>query len=177
MKKMVIALVVVVTMAASGMAIAQGWGGGRGMGMGYGPPAGAPGAGPSGPALNLSPEQTQKMQALQEKHFKETIPLRNELMAKQMELRTLWGQTTPDEAKILAKQKEINALRAQLQELGTKYRLEMRQMLTPEQQAQGNAYGGFGPGFGKRGGFGPGGGCGMGMGRGMGMGYGPCARW
>jgi len=88
------------------------------------------GPGPGGPALNLTPEQNQKFQALQESHFKETIPLRNEIMTKQLELRTLWAQTNPDQAKILAKQKELNALRAQLQEKGTQFRLEMRKGLT-----------------------------------------------
>jgi hypothetical protein len=63
-------------------------------------------------------------------------------------------------------------LRAQLQEKSTKNRLEMRKVLTPEQQAQLGAYGpgfgpGFGPGSGMKGGFGPG----------RGMGYGGCPRW
>ncbi len=51
-------------------------------------------------------------------------------------MQTLWAQTNPDQEKILAKQKEINALMAQLQEKATKHRLEMRQVLTPEQQAR-----------------------------------------
>ena len=100
------------------------------------------------------------MQALQESFFKETIPLRNEMMTKHLELRTLWAQTNPDQEKILAKQREINALRAQLQEKATKYQLEARNILTPEQQAQLRSFWGPGPGFGRgygmRGGFGPG---------------------
>jgi Spy/CpxP family protein refolding chaperone len=76
------------------------------------------------------------MQALRESFLKEKIPLRNELMLKRLELRGLWMQTNPEETKILAKQKEINALRAQLGEKITKNRLEMRKILTPEQQAQ-----------------------------------------
>ncbi len=75
--------------------------------------------------------------------------------------------------KILAKQKEINTLRAQLQEKGTKNRLEMRKILTPEQQAQLGAYGpGFGMGHGMKGGM-----MGGGFGPGRGMGYGGCPRW
>ena len=76
------------------------------------------------------------MGALRESFFKEALPLRNDLMSKKLELRSLWLQTNPDEEKILAKQKEINDLKAQLQEKGTKNRLEMRKILTPEQQAQ-----------------------------------------
>jgi Spy/CpxP family protein refolding chaperone len=174
MKKMIVGLMVVALLAAAGVAMAQGWG--RGMGYGYGP---GPGYGPGygmgygprgswGPALNLTAEQNQKIQALNESFFKETLPLRNEMQTKHLELRTLWAQTEPDQEKILAKQKEIDALKTQLQEKATKNRLEMRKVLTPEQQAQLGAYGpGFGPGYGMRGGFGPG----------PRMGYGYCPRW
>jgi len=171
---MIVATLIITLLATSGLALAQGWGRGAGMGMGPGMGMGSgpcvPGYGPgaAASALNLTPEQTQKMQALRESHFKETIPLRNEMMSKRLELRTLWSQANPDQEKILAKQKEINALRAQLQEKATKHRLEMRQVLTPEQQAKLGAFsGGFGPGYGKRGGFGPG----------RGMGIGPCYQW
>jgi Spy/CpxP family protein refolding chaperone len=153
---------------------------GPGMGMGYGaydqgygPRGQGYGPGAWGPGLNLTPEQTQKMQALQESFFKETIPLRNEMMVKKLELQTLWAQTKPEQEKILAKQKEINALRVQLQERATKNRLEARNILTPEQQAQLGSYRGYGPGFGPRhgmrGGYGPG--------FGMGSGPGGCPRW
>ena len=158
MKKMIVAILVVALLATAGVAMAQGWG----RGMGYGPGPGldrsrtGPGYGPRGawgPGLNLTAEQNQKMQALRESFFKETLPLRNEMQIKQLELRTLWAQTNPDQEKILAKQKEINTLRAQLQEKATKNRLEMRKILTPEQQAQMGAYGpGFGTGHGMKGG-------------------------
>jgi len=178
MRKMIVGLMVVALLATAGMAMAQGWG--RGMGYGPGPCAGyGPGSGmgygpmgSSGPALNLTAEQNQKIQAMREGFFKETLPLKNEMQTKQLELRTLWAQTNPDQDKILAKQKEINALRAQLQEKRTQHQLEMRKVLTPEQQAQ---IGPFGPGFG------PGAGRGMGMrggfGPGRGMGYPGCPRW
>jgi Spy/CpxP family protein refolding chaperone len=179
MKKMIVGLMVVALLTTAGMAMAQGWGRGMGYGPGYGPGAygpcygsgGGPGYGPQGswgPGLNLTAEQNQKIQAMRESFFKETLPLRNEMQTKQLELKTLWAQTNPDQDKILAKQKEINALRAQLQEKGTRHRLEMRKVLTPEQQAQVGAFGpGFGPGAGMRGGFGPG----------RGMGPGGCPRW
>jgi Spy/CpxP family protein refolding chaperone len=174
MKKMIVALMVVALLATAGMAMAQGWG--RGMGYGPGPGAGyGPGSGMGygpkgswGPALNLTAEQNQKIQAMREGFFKETLTLRNEMQTKQLELRTLWAQTNPDQEKILAKQKEVNSLKAQMQEKGTRHRLEMRKILTPEQQAQIGAFGpGFGPGYGMRGGFGSG----------RGMGYGNCPRW
>ncbi len=158
MKKTIVAVFVIALMATSGLAMAQGWGRGEGMGPGHG----GPGHGPGGwaAALNLTPEQNQKMQELRAAHFKETIPLRNELMGKRLELRALWAQTDPDQGKILAKQKEINALMAQLQEKATKHRLEMRKILTPEQRTKLGTFagrrGGFGPGHGMRGEFGPG---------------------
>jgi Spy/CpxP family protein refolding chaperone len=168
MKKMIVGLMVVALLATAGVAMAQGWG--RGMGYGPGPGCGS-GYGPQGswgPALNLTAEQNQKIQAMRESFFKETLPLRNEMQTKQLELRTLWAQTNPDQEKILAKQKEVNSLKAQMQEKGTRHRLEMRKILTPEQQAQIGAFGpGFGPGYGMRGGFGSG----------RGMGYGNCPRW
>ena len=173
MKKIIVTVFVIVLLATSGLALAQGWGRGAGMGPGYGPCATGYGPGGWAAALNLTPEQTQKMQALRETHFKETIPLRNEIMSKRIELQTLWVQDNPDQEKILAKQREINAVRTQLQEKATKHRLEMRQVLTPEQRAKIGAFpgrpGGFGPGHGMKGGFGPG--------RGMGWGAETCPRW
>lgn len=178
-KTIIVAIVTAALLATSGLALAQGWGRGTGMGSGPCMTGVAPmGPGAWGPGANLSAEQIQKMQTLRESFFKETVPLRNEFMTKQLELRTLWVQTNPDQEKILAKQKEINALKAQLQEKATKHRLDVMQVLTPEQRAQFQAFrGGFGycpgPGYGMRGGFGPG----RGMGMGMGMGYGPGPRW
>ena len=168
MKKTIVGLMVVALLATAGLAMAQGWG----RGMGYGPGAGyGPGTGPKGAwanSLNLSAEQQQQMQALREKHWNDTATLREEMFNKQVELRNLWAEPTPDQEKILAKQREMNGLRERLQEKSIQHRLEMRKVLTPEQQAQIGAFGpGFGPGHGMRGGFGPG----------RGMGFAGCPRW
>ena len=162
MKKIFFAVLMAAILATAGLAAAQDWGKGHGMGMGYGLHSGGARSGGSGlwRALNLTPEQTQKMQALRESLLKEKIPLRNELMLKRLELRGLWMQTNPDEAKILAKQKEINALRAQLGEKVIQNRLEMRKILTSEQQAKLTNLGGHlwhrYPKYGRGWGFGPG---------------------
>jgi Spy/CpxP family protein refolding chaperone len=171
---MMVAVMMVAILATAGLAMAQGSEKGPGMGMGYGPHSGGERLGGHGlwSALNLTPEQVQKVQALRESFFKETLPLRNDLMSKKLELKALWLQTNPDEEQILAKQKEINDLRAQLQEKGTKNRLEMRKVLTPEQQAQAaNLRGGAWRDYGR--------GCGSGSGSryGMGMGMGSGPRW
>ncbi len=203
MKKLLVGILVLSLMGLTGLAMAQG----RGPGMGYGSGPGGgygfgPGHGPWASRLNLTPEQTQKLQTLRDGFIKEISPLRNDMISKQYELKAFWAQTNPDEQKILAKQREINNIRAQIQEKAVKHRLEARNVLTPEQQAQigsgfgsgpgrdrgwGRGYGhGYGHGYGMRGGYG---GCGMGprmgygpggMGMGYGpggMGYGPRSRW
>jgi Spy/CpxP family protein refolding chaperone len=138
MKKIIIAIVMVAVLATAGLAVAQGSEKGPGMKSHYGPyPRGARSASLSPWShLNLTPDQVEKIKALRESSFKEKIPLQNELMRERVELKALWMQINPDEQKILAKQKEINTLRAQIEEKATKNRLEMRRLLTPEQQAK-----------------------------------------
>jgi Spy/CpxP family protein refolding chaperone len=139
--KTVFALVAVVAFLTFPiLAMAQGWG--MQQGMGYVPSW----MGSWASRLNLSHEQVQKLEALHERFLKETISMRNDLDLKQIELRTLWLQTNPEEEKILAKEKEINGLWAQIQEKATKYLLEGRKVLTPGQQAEATAFfmrGGF----------------------------------
>jgi Spy/CpxP family protein refolding chaperone len=171
MKKVMVAVLAIALLATSGLALAQGWGRGPGMGPGAG---GGMGFGPCAANLNLSAEQIKEMQDLRTKHFNETAAVREALLARNAELRSLWAEKEPNQTAILKKQKEVNDLRAQMQEMGVKHRLQARGILTPEQQTQlqnclsetGNA----GPGYGKRGG-------GYGGGRGMGMGPGSCPRW
>jgi zinc resistance-associated protein len=86
--------------------------------------------------LNLTPEQKTKFTELQEKHWKDTVSLRNEMQTKRLELRTLWTAPNPDRNKILAKQKELNEVRDKIQARSTDFRLEIRKALTPEQATQ-----------------------------------------
>jgi Spy/CpxP family protein refolding chaperone len=138
MKKIIAAVMMVAVLAFAGSVMAQGPEKSPGMERGYGFHSG--GARSEGPGrwdpLNLTPDQVEKIKALRESFFKEKIPLQNELMGKRLELKALWMQTNPDEQKILAKQQEINTLRAQIGEKAIKNRLEMRKILTPEQQAK-----------------------------------------
>ena len=170
MKKMMVVILGIALLATSGLALAQGWGRGPGMGRG---PGGGMGLGPCAADLNLTPEQIKEMQDSRTKFFNETASLRETLFARNAELRSLWAQKDPNQTEILKKQKEVNDLRAQLQEMAVKHRLQARGVLAPEQQTQLQGYlsgsGNFGPGYGRRGGFGPG--------RGMGMGPGGCPRW
>jgi Spy/CpxP family protein refolding chaperone len=157
MKKTVMALGVVGIMALTAAA-AFAWG--PGMGRGFGP-----GAGPGMAGMNLSAEQVAQIQKIQGDRYAEMAPVRTEMVTKRTELRNLFREPVLDQAKIAAKQKEITALQAQMQEKALATRTAVAETLTPEQRAQMPAYG---PGVG--------GGRGMGMmGRGPGMGFGP--RW
>jgi zinc resistance-associated protein len=89
---------------------------------------------------------------------KETLPLRDEMMVKRLEIRNEYSKATPDEAKITALKEEMIALRTQISEAAKRNGL-------PDQ--------GFGPGYGKRGGFGPGACARGGYGPGGCAGYGP----
>jgi Spy/CpxP family protein refolding chaperone len=141
------------------------YGGGRGHGgwfcNGQGMMAGFSG-------LNLTADQTAKMNTLRDNHWKDVQPLRDQMFTKRNELRNLWLEPNPDPAKINAAQKEVNLLRDQMAEKRTAFRLSTLNILTPEQKAEYQRNfrdGGFGPGMGS--GMGPGtgpGGCGGGRG-------------
>ncbi|MGV8081555.1 MAG: Spy/CpxP family protein refolding chaperone [Syntrophales bacterium] len=161
-----VAILAVVLMATTTWA--YGPGGGRGWGRGPCYNAADVG-GPVG--LNLTADQNEKIRALRVAHQKEVQPLQAAMFAKRGELRTLWLETTPNEEKILKVNRDIDAIRTQLNEKATKHRLQMLNVLTPEQKAQIQSRG---PGFGR--GFGPGAGAGYdgwGTGRGQGRGMGP----
>lgn len=165
MKKLVmtvVTLIVVTVFAASAFAKGPGWGRGYGSGPYYGPDERA------FSQLNLTAEQTAKINALRDAYLKDTKPVQDKLFSKRGDLRLLWLQTNPDQDKILAVQKEIRGLRDQLQDKMTNQRLEVLKVLTPEQQEKVKSFRmgrGFGPGM--RGGAGMnGGGPGMGMMRG-----------
>ena len=132
--KVLLAAMALTAMTGSAMAAAPG--------AGFGGNPGCPGG---IDRLNLSPEQVAKLGELREKHWKETIPLRNEMQVKRLELRTLWTAPNPDKNQILAKQKEMNEVRDKIQAEATAFRLDIRKALTPEQAAQ---LGTWGPGQG-----------------------------
>jgi len=141
-KNILIGMVAVLALGlVASTAMARGPGYGRG--QGYGPQNGCPAV------SNLTAEQTSRIQAIQQENFQEITPLREQLFAKRTELRNLWVTQNPDQAKIAALQKEMLDIRAQLQEKSNNARLEVRQVLTPEQQAQ---IGTYGPGMGRMGG-------------------------
>jgi zinc resistance-associated protein len=122
-----ILIMVAALIALAGLAIASGPG--FSMGGNVNCPAGMN-------QLNLTPEQKTKLGELREKHWKDSVSLRNEMQTKRLELRTLWTAPTPDKNKIMAKQRELNELRDKMQVKATDFQLDIRKVLTPEQAAQ-----------------------------------------
>lgn len=150
---LVVGLALALTMGLAASSWARPWGGGMGCGM-------------MG-AMNLSPDQAGKLFDLKEKFRNDTAAARKQMMVKRAELAALWKSATPDEKAIVAKQKELNAFRDQMQEKKVAFQLEARKV-APE----------LAQGFGRGMGFGMGGmghgGCPMvGPGGGMGPGAGP----
>jgi Spy/CpxP family protein refolding chaperone len=160
-------------------------------------PKGPPGPGPGGPgmgpgmfrALQPTAQQRQKFVELKAGLIRKTANLRAELVIKRGELGLLWQADQPSRQAILAKQAEMDGLRAKLREAHVDLKLNLLKILTPQQrdfikQHPGMLRGGGGPGMGHggrrwmrggrgMGGFGPGGGMGgFGPGGGMG-GFGP----
>jgi Spy/CpxP family protein refolding chaperone len=141
---------------------------------GFGPFGTGPGYGPGLALGNLSADQVAKIQKIQGDRYAEMAKLRTEMFARAGELRALFREPALDQAKVTAKQKEIAALQAQMQEKALAARIAVAEILTPEQRAQMPAFGpGMGPGFGPGRGFGPGSGFGPRIGFGPPMGFGP----
>jgi len=113
--------------------------------------------------LDLTKEQTEKVQALHDSAAKKTTPIRAQLVTKRAEMKLLWTQTTLDADKIKATQKEIQTLIAQIRDTITDTRIAFRNLLTPEQTSKLLAMG-FGARHGKSAGHGRGQGRGQGGG-------------
>lgn len=125
---------------------------GPGRGPGYGPCGRGDFSGMKG--LNLAAEQRTKMKEQRDTQLKEIRPLQEQMITKRDALRKLWLEPNPDQAKITAAQKEMNAIRDQIQEKMTATQLATLNVLTPEQKEKMKAYADC-RGFGKRGGMGP----------------------
>lgn len=159
MKRLAItSTIILLVMVMAPLAFGQGRGMGRGMGQGQGTCYWGDVTAMSD--LNLTEEQTTKINALRNTHLKEIKPLQDMLFSKGGELRLLWLQTDPDRDKVMVMQKEIRTLRDQMQDKSTDYRLAILKILTPQQRnkllsRRGVGFG-SGPGGGARGWCGPG---------------------
>lgn len=147
-KKVTLWLLALALVLSLGLAAAVYAAGPMGMGMGHGHGM-----------MNLTPDQGGKFFDLKEKFRTDTASLRKDLLVKHLEMKALWKTENPDQNAIVAKQKEINALKDQMSLKRVAFRLEAKK-IAPQLA------------FGHGGGMGHGGGCGMGPGGGMGMGPG-----
>jgi Spy/CpxP family protein refolding chaperone len=123
----VIAVIFFAVLAAS--ASAAPWN--RGAGKGYGYRADMTDISKK---LDLTTEQTTSIKALRDAHLKDVKPLHDKMYAKRGDLRLLWLEKTPDQAKIVALQKEIRALRDQMDDKATSHRFAAVNILTPAQK-------------------------------------------
>ncbi len=78
---------------------------------------------------NLTPEQAGKLFDLRQKFLDDTAGLRKEMLVKRAELRALWRSDNPDEKLILAKLKEINAVREKLLPKFVAFHLQLQKIL------------------------------------------------
>jgi len=179
-KSLIISMLFIATLMWAFSAQAQGWGrggGGRGTGPGWqGETFG----------VNLTQEQTTKLNTLRQSFWKDTSNLNVKIDQRQLELNSLLLDPNPDSGKVVKLQKEISELQTQFDDKRINYQLESRKILTSEQIAQlppgctlgfGNLMGGPGPGYGCGMGQGYGGGRGVGYGCGRGLGYGRGCGW
>ena len=175
--------------AAAGFAFAQPMPGCPMAAAGAQTPAMAPGADMGMPGMPMMPgmqvpglpampeltnEQQDKMDIARQNHIRAMLPIQTDIQIKEMELDALWRADNPDGKKIVAKVREIGALRIQAEVERVNNMLAMREILTPDQRKS------FRPGMGGRHGMmrgmrgGTGQDKGRGMGRMMGDGSGAC---
>lgn len=132
MKKrvMLLVLTLVLVLGITQVASAAGWG------MGGGRALDSSTWTPLAQKLNLTDDQAQKLKDLDKSCYEATKDLRARLQDAMFELRQMGFDKNPDKAAVDAKIKEINDLRAQLQQITQQNREKMQSILTPEQQSQ-----------------------------------------
>lgn len=85
-------------------------------------------------ALKLTDDQKAKLEDLQLEHQKAMLPLRTELQSKMASLRLLQTEEKPDLKKIDQLIDDTQTLRSKMQKARVRHHLEIRKILTPEQQ-------------------------------------------
>jgi len=83
--------------------------------------------------LNLTESQIANLQNLRQAFMGDTLPWRNDLVIKRMDLQDLLRQPKVDPEQVLGKQREVSALESKIQERMILYQLDIRKVLTPEQ--------------------------------------------
>ncbi len=81
-------------------------------------------------ASNLTAEQSAQIQALRDSFFKETEPLRKEILEKEAGLRDLELTSEPTTGAVKARLNEISDLRAELNEKISNHRMDVERILS-----------------------------------------------
>jgi len=88
-----------------------------------------------GPAMpDMTPEQLEKMDALRAAHMKTVMPIQTDIRVAEIELDALWRADKLDAKKIVAKVNEIGGLRQKLELAMVNHRIDMYNLMTPDQQ-------------------------------------------
>lgn len=91
-----------------------------------------------GPAiLNLTPEQSAKISALQQAHHRKVTLIQDELFKKKTELGSLWASQNPNQATIKALQKELFDLIEQIQQESKALRGEVVKIISQLTKSRG----------------------------------------
>jgi len=140
-KILVLGVVVILSLSVIGFVFAGPWGPGHRSGF-----KGSTGwmrgnYGMSGPycsyyGANLTQEQLQKINELHTKFYNETLPLREKIQQKRLELRGLYLQTNPDQAKINKAINELNSLKTEFQKKRAQLVIEIKK-IAPEAPMRG----------------------------------------
>jgi len=124
----------------------MGGGPGYGPGRGYGPGGGCGPGGGFGPAaamlesLNLTDEQFDKIQAMQEENRQKNWAAMGQLRAEMFKLRRMYYADKVDANAATEQQKKVDELRRQLLKSRIERRNQVEALLTPEQRAQFREY-------------------------------------
>jgi len=86
-----------------------------------------------GPRLNLTQEQRDKMKGVMQHFWADIHDLKYDIRIKKLEARKLFTDPKTDDVTLLAKEKELNALKLQLMDKKAEMKVEWRKILTPEQ--------------------------------------------
>jgi len=84
--------------------------------------------------LGLSAEQTQRVEEIRLKSERKAIKLKADLKLAQLDLRSLLQKDYPDKGAVYKKVEEIGALRTRLEKNRIDTRLEVHNLLSPEQR-------------------------------------------
>jgi len=86
-----------------------------------------------GSRLDLTQEQKDKMRELRKRYEADNHDLRYDIRLKRLEMHKLFTDPKVDDATLLAKEKELNALQLKLMDRKAEMKLAWRKILTPEQ--------------------------------------------